>query len=374
MRVAVISKTFVFDAAQRQLELIASQPGMELTLITPPEWHSDDGRVLPFVRRFTTGYTVRELPVLFNGRYHFYVYRGLRQVLREFAPDLVHIDEEPYNPAAAQAQRAAERLGARTIFIALQNLLRNYPPPYSLLEQYNYRHTAHIVACNDAAGKVLRQKGYRGPLSVFPVYGVDPALYVPESRAQPRETFVVGYLGRLVMYKGLGVLIEALAGLPARCQLRLVGSGPDEAALRRLAQERGVAERVEFAPAVATTEVPRVLAGMDVLALPSLTQPNWMEQFGRVLIEAMACGVPVVGSDSGEIPHVVGDAGMITPEGNVDALRAALARLYEDPATWTRLAHAGRERVLAQYTQEQVARKMGAVYQQAMMVPQGVAN
>lgn len=374
MRVVLISKTFVYDAAQRQLESIARQSGVELTLITPPEWHSDDGRVLPFVRRFTSGYTVRELPVFFNGRYHFYVYRGLRAALKELAPDLVHIDEEPYNPAGAQAQRAADRIGARTIFIALQNLYRSYPPPYSMLEQYNYRHTAHIVACNEAAGKVVRQKGYQGPLSVFSVYGVDPNLYVPAPRDAARERFVIGYLGRLVMYKGLGVLIEALAGLPAHCRLRLVGSGPDEAALRRLAQERGVAERVEFVPAVGATEVPGVLAGMDVLALPSLTQPNWMEQFGRVLIEAMACEVPVVGSDSGEIPHVIGDAGLITPEGNVEALRAALRRLAEEPETWARLARAGRERVLAQYTQEQVARKMVHVYQQALAAPQGAAR
>lgn len=366
MRVVIISKTFVFDAYQRQLEMIARQPDIDLTLITPPEWHSDDGRALPFVRRFTSGYAVRELPVVFNGRYHFYMYRGLRRALRELAPDIIHIDEEPYNPAGYQAQRMGDLLGARTLFITLQNLLRRYPPPYSLLEQYNYRHTAHIIACNEAAGVVLRQKGYRGPLSVFAIYGVDPELYQPLPRPARQESFVIGYLGRLVMYKGLGVLIEALAGLPDYCRVRLVGSGPDQATLRRLAAERGVAERVEFVPAVATTQVPNVLASMDVLALPSLTQPNWMEQFGRVLIEAMACGVPVVGSDSGEIPHVIGDAGLIVPEGRVEELRAALFQLSQEPDTWARLAAAGRERVLAHYTQEQVARQMVDVYRQAL--------
>ncbi|MGH2515781.1 MAG: glycosyl transferase family 1, partial [Ktedonobacterales bacterium] len=127
MRVVLISKTYVYDAAQRQLEFLARQPGIELTLITPPEWRSDDGRTLPFVRRFTSGYTIRELPVFFNGRYNFYVYRNLRQSLKDLAPDLVHIDEEPFNPAGAQAQRAADRLGARTTFVVLQNLLRTYP-------------------------------------------------------------------------------------------------------------------------------------------------------------------------------------------------------------------------------------------------------
>lgn len=366
MRVALISKTFVAETAQRQLEWIARQDGVRLTLITPPNWHSDDGRVLPFTRRFTSGYDVRTVPVLFNGHYHLYVYRGLGHVVKALAPDIVHIDEEPYNPAGVQAQRAADAAGAKSVFVAWQNLYRHYPFPFSHLEQRNYRHAAHIIAGNAAAGDVVRRKGYTGPLAVFSVHGVDPEIYRPLPDARDPGVFVIGYVGRLVLYKGVGMLIEAMVGLPGQCRLRLVGSGPDEAALRQLAQERDVAARVEFAPAVAGSDVPRVLAGMDALALPSLTQPNWMEQFGRVLIEAMACEVPVVGSDSGEIPHVIGDAGLIAPEGNVDALRAALLRLYEEPETRARLARLGRERVLTSYTQEQVARKTVDVYRQAL--------
>lgn len=366
MRVAIVSKTFIYDAAQRQLEWLARIPGIEVTLITPAEWRNDDGRTLPFTPRFTHGYATRPLPVRFNGRYHFYMYRGLSDVVRAIAPDILHIDEEPYNPAGAQAQRIAERVGARTLFVVLQNLYKAYPPPFSLLEQYNYRHTAHIIACNADAGEVVRRKGYRGPLSTFAVYGVDPDVYTPTERRGDRGEFVIGYLGRFVLYKGLGVLIEAMRGLPENCQLRLVGSGPDKDELERLAREHGVAGRVEFAPAVAAAEAPRVLADMDALALPSLTRPNWMEQFGRVLIEAMGCGVPVVGSDSGEIPRVIGDAGVVVPEGNVEALRSALRELAERPDRRRELAARGRARVLANFTQEQVARKLAAVYKQAL--------
>ncbi|MGH2484480.1 MAG: glycosyltransferase, partial [Ktedonobacterales bacterium] len=204
MRVAIVSKTYVYDAAQRQLEWLARVPGIELTLITPAEWRNDDGRTLPFTPRFTQGYATRPLPVRFNGRYHFYMYRGLSEVVRAIAPDIIHIDEEPYNPAGAQAQRVAERVGARTLFVVLQNLYKAYPPPFSLLEQYNYRRAAHIIACNADAGEVVRRKGYRGPLSTFAVYGVDPDLYAPTRRRDDRDEFVIGYLGRLVLYKGLG--------------------------------------------------------------------------------------------------------------------------------------------------------------------------
>jgi len=98
--------------------------------------------------------------------------------------------------------------------------------------------------------------------------------------------------------------------------------------------------------------------------LPSRTRPNWEEQFGRVLTEAMACGSPVVGSTCGEIPQVIGDAGLIFPEGDVDALRAALLRLQRDDELRRDLAARGRARILAHYTQKQIAAETVAVYRQ----------
>ncbi|MDP3047288.1 MAG: glycosyltransferase, partial [Chloroflexota bacterium] len=104
----------------------------------------------------------------------------------------------------------------------------------------------------------------------------------------------------------------------------------------------------------------------DCLVLPSLTRVNWKEQFGRVLVEAMACQVPVVGSDSGEIPNLVGDGGLIVPEGNVGALAGALRRLRDGPVLCASLGMAGRARVLARYTQQKIAEETYEVYQ-AMM-------
>ncbi len=369
MRVAVVSKTFVAASSQRMLEELATAPGMELTLITPPEWRSDDGRILPFVPTYTRGYQVRPTPVVFNGRYHFYMYRGLSGIIRELHPDIVHIDEEPYNPAGAQAQRAAQQAGARSVFVVLQNLYKDYVFPYSAMERYNYARTAHVIAVNAAAGDVLRRKGYKGPLSVFTVYGIDPEMYQPMPRREARpapDTVVIGYLGRLTLYKGTGLLIEALASMPPRYRLRFIGSGPDEPTLRQMVDRRGLRERVDFHPAVPTTGVPAALAEVDMLAVPSMTQPNWVEQFGRVLIEAMACGTPVIGSNSGEIPRVIGDCGLIVPEGDVNALRAALSRLGEDPQMRAAYARAGRERVLRMFTNLAAAQNIYRVYQSVL--------
>ncbi len=108
--------------------------------------------------------------------------------------------------------------------------------------------------------------------------------------------------------------------------------------------------------------MPDQLRRMDLLVLPSLTRPNWKEQFGRVLMEAMACQVPVLGSDSGEIPYVIGEGGRVVPEGDVAALRGAIAALSIAPDERRELGRRGRERVLAHYTQQRVAAETVALY------------
>jgi glycosyltransferase involved in cell wall biosynthesis len=89
--------------------------------------------------------------------------------------------------------------------------------------------------------------------------------------------------------------------------------------------------------------------------LPSLTRRNWKEQFGRVLVEAMACGVPVIGSDSGAIPEVIGEAGLIVPEGDIQALADALRAIMWDVGVQRKLGKMGRERVLERFTQKEIA-------------------
>ncbi|MBL8164556.1 MAG: glycosyltransferase family 4 protein, partial [Anaerolineae bacterium] len=211
-----------------------------------------------------------------------------------------------------------------------------------------------------SAADVWRAKGYARPLAVVPQFGVDPQLFQPGTPdARP---FTIGYIGRLVVEKGVDLLLDAAARLRGEWRLRLVGSGPQEDALRAQAERLGIAERITWIPWAASTEMPAQYHELDALALPSLTRPNWKEQFGRVLIEAMASGVPVIGSDSGAIPGIIGDAGIVVPEGDAEALAGALCKLRDDAACRERLAASGRAHVLAHFTHEQVAADTVAAY------------
>src|SRR5258708_33120348 len=228
------------------------------------------------------------------------------------------------------------------------------------MELYNYRHAATALAGNRAAADVLKRKRYTGSIHVIPQFGFDTEIYrrteVRSSRAADAP-FNIGFIGRLKEEKGLPLMIEALTYLPDYCRAVFVGHGPMRNTLEEQATRLGVTDRVIFKPGVPTYEVPGEMQLLDAFVLPSLTRPNWMEQFGRVLPEAMACETPVIGSNSGEIPFVIDDAGLIFPEGDARALSEGVRKLLDDPTLYENLSRRGRQRVLDNYTQEQVARQ-----------------
>lgn len=369
MRVLYISKALVVGTYQRKLEEIAKFPDVELRAIVPPFWREGDHRQ-ELEARYTAGYELAPEHMRWNGHYHLHHYPNLRRHLREWQPDVVHVDEEPYNFATAHAIWHGRRAGAKTVFFAWQNIYRRYPPPFYLIELYSLVKSHAAQAGTREAQEVLRRKHYSRPSAVLPQFGVDAGLFTPAAENQDRDdVFTIGYVGRLVPAKGVHILLNAAARLAYPFRIQLVGTGPAEPQLRAQADSLGIQDRVEFLGQVASDAMPARYRAMHVCVLPSLTMPNWKEQFGRVLIEAMACGVPVVGSESGEIPETIGSddserGGKTFPEGNADALAALLAELRADSALRHDLGTQGRARVLGEFTQERIAAKTVLMYRQ----------
>jgi glycosyltransferase involved in cell wall biosynthesis len=184
------------------------------------------------------------------------------------------------------------------------------------------------------------------------------------AEARAERPFTGGYVGRLVAEKGIDTLIAAVWQLAGDWRLRIVGGGPARETLAAQEEQLGIAERVTFDGQIPSTHTPSMYHQLDALVLPSETRANWKEQFGRTLVEAMASGVPVIGSDSGAIPDVIGNAGLIFREGNIEELTAALTRLRDDAALVQRLCVAGRARVLERFTHEQIAAETVEVYRE----------
>ena len=364
MRVLMISKACIVGIYQRKLEYMAAR-GIELLVLVPPSWKDERGEI-KLERAYVNGYRLESVPIAFNGNFHVHFYRGLAHWIRGFKPDIVHIDEEPYNLSCWQALVHARRVGAKSLFFSWQNIQREYPPPFKWGEKWVLHHVDHAIAGTQSAADVWKAKGYQGEISVIAQFGVDTELFHPVEN-QPEHPFTIGAVARLVPEKGLDVLIRACAALESDWRLRVVGGGPERVTLEELAHKWGVADRIEFVGQVPSALMPELMPTFDVLVVPSLTRPNWKEQFGpRATIEAMACGVAVIGSDSGAIPDVIGDAGMIVPEGDVKALTSALNWLRAEPELRKRYARMGRERVLSRYTHAQVAAATVDVYQKML--------
>jgi len=390
MRILMLSKACVVGAYQRKLEEIAACPDIALTVAVPPEWRDERG-VMRLERAHTRGYELVVEPMAFNGSFHLHYYPRFGQLIARLRPDIVHLDEEPYNFATWHALRLARskipdsgRHGAKVLFFSWQNLLRRYPFPFSRFEHTVLQQADAAIVGNHASADVWRAKGYAGPIHVIPQFGVDPEIFRPHPLPRPDghpsplsrrealeegggagvggEAFTIGFAGRLVPEKGVDILLRAVAQLPGATRLHIAGSGPERNRLQRLAVQLGLHERVTIDTLISSTHMPGYYAQLDCLVLPSRTRPSWKEQFGRVLVEAMACGIPVIGSTCGELPNVIGDAGLTFPEEDVDALAARLRELMSNPALRETLAARGRARVLERYTQKRVAEETVAVY------------
>jgi glycosyltransferase involved in cell wall biosynthesis len=366
MRVLMVSKACLVGAYQTKLEAIARFDDVELSVIVPPLWRDPAGEIR-LERSHTYGYQLLIDPINFNGQFHLHYYPKLRQRLETLRPDILHMDEEPYNLATWLAIRQAKSRGVRSLFFSWQNIVQKYPFPFNLVEKQVLKNVDFAIMGNQASIEVWRAKGYEGPTEVIPQFGVQPDIFGPPAKKDEGRAFRIGSAGRrLVPEKGIDLLLRAVTELPGIWQLHIAGDGPQRAYLEHLAAQLGIRERVYFDDVIPSDEMPTYLGQLDVLVLPSRTLPNWKEQFGRVLIEAMSCEVVVVGSDSGEIPNVIGNAGLVFPEDDARALRKHLSSLQQDVELREGLRRAGRKRVQRLYTQQQVASRTVDVYRKMM--------
>jgi glycosyltransferase involved in cell wall biosynthesis len=286
----------------------------------------------------------------------------LRSVLRG-AWDVVHVWEEPYVAACAQVAAAAPPR-AKVVPATFQNIVKRYPFPLNRFETRVMSRADGWIPFGHTVCEAQRSKPLYAakPSQIIPP-GVDVQRFRRDAAAGRRVRAacgwddsipVVGYLGRFVSEKGLGTLQRALEAAREPWRALVVGSGPMLAELTAFAAaHRG---RVHIVTDVTHDAVPAYLSAMDLLCAPSETTAKWREQFGRMLIEAMASGVAVVASRSGEIPHVVGPAGVILPERDVAAWARALDELLGAPERRRELAAAGLTRAHECYALPAVAR------------------
>lgn len=336
----------------------------EVTAIGPAFFHGD---LRPIVFESFSGEACNSVPVAVHASklIHVMCYgRRLRDLLKEPC-DLVHCWEEPFIVAGGQVAWWTPD-AVPIVYASFQNIRKSYPIPFRWIERNAIARSAGWIAFGKTVEENLApQPMYAARPHRVIALGVDMDVFQPsvQSRQSVREHCgwtdagppVVGFLGRFTPEKGIDLLMRTLDRTESPWRALFVGSGQMETEIRGWAARHG--ERVRIQTGVRHDEVPAYLNAMDVLCAPSQTTARWREQLGRMLIEAFACGVPVIGSDSGEIPFVVSDAGLVVAEADENAWVSALSALLESPDRRADLSRHGLRRAKEVYSWPIIARQ-----------------
>ncbi|MGB3788505.1 MAG: hormogonium polysaccharide biosynthesis glycosyltransferase HpsO [Phormidesmis sp.] len=390
MKILVVSHTYIVDLNCEKLRsLVHLDPSVEVTVVIPKYWIPGGVQNKTIESQAKHEGRFRVLPI-----YNFHDHNqgllsfgmGLATLVKDFKPDIIQVEQGAKSLAYAELISLNSMLGlkAKNVFFTWWNLPYDNKFPVSLLERFNLKNTHGLIAGNQDGVDILKDHGYTGPSCVIPQLGVDERLFkpAPQPKLAARHgikegEFVVGFVGRFVPEKGLMVLFEAMSHLKTTLEeekpfkLLMVGRGPFKPILQKMAIGLEVEENVMWIDSVSHKQVPEYINLMDTLVLPSMTSYDfetmtavgWKEQFGHVLIEAMACQVPVIGSDCGEIPNVIKADGLVFPETESIDLAEQIQILMNDPQKRQTLAERGRIRAMSEYTNKALAKKQLEFYE-----------
>ncbi|MFA6262964.1 MAG: glycosyltransferase family 4 protein [Candidatus Babeliales bacterium] len=369
MKVLVVSHTYISPINRDKWKFFARRhPSVSLLVAYPGHWPS-----CLFSHQATTETPLPNcsfiaLDTFGAGNELVYIYKPqpLYNVLRSFKPDIVHVEQGAGALCYFQINIFTRLMGikAHSIFFTWINwkpkLSLKSHLYLSLLEKINLRRADGAIAGNNGADGLLRKKGFTKPILVLPQLGINRELFKPDEEKISRSYKYIGYIGRITEEKGIFYLARAFMKVahdfPA-WKLTFIGKGPASHRLQSFVATRQMLDRIELCSPVPHEAVAQYLRKIDILVLPSYDTPQWREQFGHILIEAMASGVAVIGSNAGEIPHVVANAGLIFAQRNESDLVAKLQTLMQDDELRKELGKRGHLRAHTEYSHEAIADK-----------------
>ena len=311
----------------------------DVTVVSPNEVCGDMRRIR-LEPSINSGAKVIGVSTSWGNRVHFLRYgRETKSLIREENWSLVHIWEEPYIVCGEQLSRWAKQVPH--VFFTFQNIPKHYPPPFRWFEEWSMsRATGWIAAGKTVEEALVKKKCYSSKTHQTIPLGVDMGVFQRSTSARENtlrrlgwddndSSPILGYIGRFVPEKGLDLIMSVLPEILGKWRMMFVGGGAYEGKLRAFATK--FPQQIRVITGISHHEVPSVMSAMDIMLAPSQTTPAWREQLGRMLLEAFACKVAVIASDSGEIPNVVGDVGRVISESDEIQWINAIQELLDSP-------------------------------------------
>lgn len=272
----------------------------------------------------------------------------------------------------------AVKTGIPTIVMEWENIPKNVEAlPYSKIKKYNREHATHFVAITEKAKEALVIEGVRpNRISVVPA-GLDCERFKPAERNEQvakklgisKDSIRILFVGRLVPEKGIFDLLNAFSILLRNVQnveLLIVGSGSSSMQIQisRHVANLKIGGKVKFLGSIEYSNMPQIHNLADVFCLPSIPTKTWAEQFGYSMVEAMACGKPVVSTSSGSIPEVVKDraTGILVKPNDPRGLESALEELILNKQERDAFGRNAREWVLQKFEANKIAMQLANIY------------
>ena len=362
MKILYIGHSYNIELGRQKIEILKKEFNINAYIIAPKTWKHlliDKSEVKKKIET-----NIYYLPVRKPGSNKKYTYKNLLAKLTSIQPDIIHIAEEPRSRVTFQTIFLAKyflKKKPKIVIFTWENIYKRFKRIYNLFEKFSIKNSDAIICGNNEAKLIMKRKNARCSLFVLPHIGVDLNDYTCK-KIRSRK-IRIGYLGRLVQEKGILLLIKAFARLPVENKhLLITGNGPLLEKIKITIQELELNKYVRLKKGVPHDKVPLLFKELDILVLPSCGQEGWKEQFGHVLISAMASKTCIIGSSSGAIPEVIGKCGLIFKEKDTDDLYKKLLKLINNKKLIKLYAQKGFQRVTKYYTNKVLAKKTSMIY------------
>ncbi len=367
----------------------------EIVLITSSKSIEGGGQDMQVVPYEGSLFSHLVLSAWLDGKPNSYRLKKLSDVLVQLSPDIILLEEEYWTNIAEQVVSIKKKFLPQTklVLLSCENICHAWESEAKNLYQklrFGVFHTVERLVIPELDGLIfqfdnvwqtfnerMNQLGFKGLRGAFPQLGVDHEYFlgvdvdkvlaikqehklISVQEGIIKRSFVFGYVGRITRDKGVEDLIQAFINIyQTGMKLMLVGNADKEylLKLKNYVKSQNMQDNILFLPAVAPEDIPVYLNSMDVMLLLSHTTPEWKEQFGRVLVEAMAAGTVVIGSNSGAIPSVIKNAGIIVEERNLASIEKAMKIVYKHRALRKQLQELGTHRAKREFSYRSIARQ-----------------
>lgn len=335
MRLALISHAYLELGYRHALQDLALAPGVELAWITPERYKLGLQTSSGEFSGESEFYKTYPVPIALSGRQGTFVYhpRPLQKALDEFKPDIILHEQEVFALGGGQIAYIAKKRRIPLVMFVNENVHRKLALPRQWLRDYVLRRCDALIPISAGAARVHKDWGFERPQAILAQIGVH-LNGNPDFRPRDPEVLRVCFAGRLTHLKGVDCLLRALAvlrGAGVSVVCTVAGRGEDRDKLEELTRTLGLDSVVTFAGMLVPEQVRALFASSDVIVVPSRRSPTWEEQFGRILVEAMAQATVTVGSATGAIPEVIDSEELIFAEDDQEGLARVLRHLAEDP-------------------------------------------